>query len=266
MQILIHPRLRTTLPRALRRDLQARVWARHKSQAPRPSRRHEAVAPAPKDLTAATTSRTSSPAGAAAAAKLSVRRGPPERILVYYGGTGRSMFLGILRVTTILLFGGACLIVAPSCYDDENAWYITPLVVAGGALPMLFVAYTSAPYVSFIHLALPAFARKSRETALHFAKDLPPTTSLILTTTRFNAIPRQTVVRLGDLIPDKSALRPVTFRTLNPAPRPWWMGKPVTQFFAADKSQPGRQSTAFYPELWPGIYKQIQSQASRPSR
>lgn len=37
------------------------------------------------------------------------------------------MFLGILRVTTILLFGGACLIVAPSCYDDENAWYITPL-------------------------------------------------------------------------------------------------------------------------------------------
>ena len=37
------------------------------------------------------------------------------------------MFLGILRVTTILLFGGACLIIAPSCYNDENAWYITPL-------------------------------------------------------------------------------------------------------------------------------------------
>lgn len=37
------------------------------------------------------------------------------------------MFLGILRVTTILLFGGACLIIAPSCYKAENAWYITPL-------------------------------------------------------------------------------------------------------------------------------------------
>lgn len=37
------------------------------------------------------------------------------------------MFLGILRVTTILLFGGACLIIAPSCYNAENAWYITPL-------------------------------------------------------------------------------------------------------------------------------------------
>ena len=37
------------------------------------------------------------------------------------------MFLGILRVTTILLFGAACLIVAPSCYTVDNPWYITPL-------------------------------------------------------------------------------------------------------------------------------------------
>ncbi len=134
-------------------------------------------------------------------------------------------------------------------------------MIAGGAMPMLFVAYTSAPYVSFIHLALPAFARKSRETAIHYAKDLPPTTLLILTTTRFNAIPRQTAVRLGDLMPDKSPFRPVTFQNVNPAPRSWWMGRPTTQFFAADHSQPGRQSNAFYPELWPDIHKKIQSQA-----
>lgn len=133
-------------------------------------------------------------------------------------------------------------------------------MIAGGAMPMLFVAYTSAPYVSFIHLALPAFARKSRETAIQYAKDLPPTTMLILTTMRFNAIPRQTVVRLGNLMPDKSPFRPVTFRNVNPAPRSWWMGRPTTQFFAADHSQPGRQSNAFYPELWPDIHKKIQSQ------
>jgi hypothetical protein len=137
------------------------------------------------------------------------------------------------------------------------------IVITGGALPMLFVAYTSAPYVSFIHLALPAFARKSRETAMHYAKELPPTATLILTTTRFNAIPRQTAVRLGDIMPDKSPFRPVTFRNVNPAPRSWWMGRPTTQFFAADQSQPGRQSTAFYPELWPDIYKRIQSQVAQ---
>lgn len=37
------------------------------------------------------------------------------------------MFLGMLRVTTILLFGAACLIVAPSCYMAENSYYIVPL-------------------------------------------------------------------------------------------------------------------------------------------
>lgn len=134
-------------------------------------------------------------------------------------------------------------------------------VIAGGAIPMIFVAYTAAPYVNFVHLALPAFARKSRENAIHYAKDLPPTAVLYLNTMRFNTIPRQTAVRLGDLVADKDATRPVTFRNLRPAQRPWWMGKVQTQFFAAEHSQPGRQSTAFYPELWPEIYRRIQGKA-----
>lgn len=72
MRIFLHPQLRAALPKTVQRDIRARIWTRFKSQAPRPSRRHEAPPPAPKDLSAATT-RTSSPAGAAA--KLSVRRG-----------------------------------------------------------------------------------------------------------------------------------------------------------------------------------------------
>lgn len=53
--------------------------------------------------------------------------GPPERILVYYGGTGRAMYLGMLRVTTIFLFGAACFIVAPACWADESQQWMTPL-------------------------------------------------------------------------------------------------------------------------------------------
>ena len=132
-------------------------------------------------------------------------------------------------------------------------------MIAAGAMPMVFVAYTSAPYVNFVHLALPAFARRSRETAIQYAKDLPPTATLYLNTMRFNTIPRQTPVRLGDLVADKNALRPVSFRNLKPIERPWWMGKAPTQFFTGDRSQPGRQSSAFYPELWPEIYRRIQS-------
>lgn len=125
---------------------------------------------------------------------------------------------------------------------------------------MLFVAYTSAPYVNFVHLTLPAFARRSREAAMQYAKDLPPTATLHLNTMRFNTIPRQTAVRFGDLVADKQALRPVSFRNLNPAPRPWWMGRSPTQFYTAEKSHVGRDSSAFYPELWQQIYPKIQAQ------
>lgn len=123
---------------------------------------------------------------------------------------------------------------------------------------MLFVAYTAAPYVNFVHLALPAFARRSRENAIHYARNLPPTATLYINTMRFTTIPRQTVVRLGDLVPLKDNTRPVTFRNTKPAPRPWWMGKAPTQFYTGHLSRPGRQSTAFYPELWPDVYHRIQ--------
>lgn len=133
-------------------------------------------------------------------------------------------------------------------------------------MPMLFVAFTSAPYVNFVHLALPAFARRSREAAIHYAKDLPPTAILYLNTMRFNTIPRTIQVRVGDLIPDKHAFRPVVFRNTKPVERPWWMGKHQTQFYTGDHSQPGRQSSAFYPEVWPSIFQRIQGKTSGPGK
>jgi hypothetical protein len=186
-----------------------------------------------------------------------------------------------MRITTVLLFGAACLIVAPACSGADYPWYsvsggqLIPisydlgiltdsiLVIAAGALPMLFVSYTSAPYVNFIHLALPAFARKSREAAIQYGKELPPTAVLYLTSMRFNTIPRQTAVRLGDLVPAHDPLRPVSLRNLNPSPRRWWQGRAPTQFYTGEHSKPGRQTSAFFPELWENIYRQIQS--AKPS-
>ncbi|KAJ5300888.1 uncharacterized protein N7443_005890 [Penicillium atrosanguineum] len=251
--ILLHPQLRAAIPRSAQRSLRNQLWTRFKSQAPRPSQRHEPGTPQSKDLAA-----SARPAPPSTPAKTTVRKGPPERIMVYYGGTGRAVFLGMLRLTTIFLFGGACVIAAPACYADEEKKWLTPLVVLGGAVPMVVVAYIAAPYVNFIHLALPAFARKSRENAIHYAKDLPPTATLYLTTMRFNTIPRQTAVRLGDLLAEKDSTRPVTFRNLRPTPRPWWAGKTPTQYLTEGKSRPGKQSTAFYPQLWPAIFQKIQ--------
>jgi len=128
---------------------------------------------------------------------------------------------------------------------------------------MLFVAYTSAPFVNFVHLALPVFARRSREQALQYAKNLPPTATLYINTMKFTTVPRHTEVRVGDLVADKAMLRPVSFRNQNPPPLPWWQGRTLKQFWAMEKSKPGKQSTTFYPELWEYIYRQIQNNAPK---
>lgn len=257
-QILLHPQLRSSLSRGLRRDLNSTLFARLKTTQP-PFRlpKSETSSLKPKENNA--TALRSAPQSSAAHAKTAIRRGPPERILIYHGGTGKTIFLGMLRITTIFLFGVSILVVAPAFAADEFPWYLAPAVVVGGALPMLFIAYTSAPFVNFVHLALPAFARRSKDQTLQYAKNLPPTATLYINTMKFTTIPRQTEVRLGDLVADKAFLRPVSFRNKNPAPLPWWAGKTLRQFYTAEKSQPGRQSTTFYPEVWDHVYKHIQN-------
>ncbi|ODM23784.1 hypothetical protein SI65_01373 [Aspergillus cristatus] len=260
--LLFHPQLRTSLPRTVRRDLSSRLFARLKTTTTNSPKNPRAAKEEPPQLK----TKNGSPAGLrtpasspAAHAKTAIRRGPPERILIYHGGTGRTIFLGMLRVTTIFLFGASCLLVAPAFAADGYPWYIAPAVVAGGTIPMLFVAYTSAPFVNFVHLALPVFARRSREQALQYAKNLPPTATLYINTMKFTTVPRHTEVRVGDLVADKALLRPVSFRNQNPAPLPWWQGRTLKQFWAMEKSKPGKQSTTFYPELWEYVYRQIQN-------
>ncbi|EAU34437.1 predicted protein [Aspergillus terreus NIH2624] len=169
------------------------------------------------------------------------------------------MFLSMLRLTTVFLFGVSCVVVAPGFDGPEFPWYLPAAIIVGGSLPMLFVAYTAAPYVNFVHLALPVFARRSREQAIQYAKNLPPTATLYINTMRFTTIPRQTEVQLGDLVRDRKLFRPITFRNTNPKPVPWWQGRPLREFYADEKSKPGRQTSAFYPELWEHVYRRIQS-------
>ncbi|OJI98152.1 hypothetical protein ASPVEDRAFT_79813 [Aspergillus versicolor CBS 583.65] len=257
--VLFHPQLRSALPRSVRRELCSNlVFIRPKTtrSAPQPPNNES---PSLKPKSASSSIPRAFPPASAGKTNKGPLRGPPEKILIYHGGTGRTMFLGMLRITTIFLFGVSCLVVAPAFMSSDFPSYLGPAIVVGGALPMLFVAYTSAPYVNFVHLVLPISVRRSREQAVQYAKKLPPTATLYLNTMKFNTIPRQSEVRLSDLVPDKSPIRPVSFRNKNPAPLPWWRGKTLQHFFTAEKSKPGKESTTFYPELWEHVYKQIQN-------
>jgi len=49
----------------------------------------------------------------------------PEKLLIYHAGTGRILFLAVLKLTTIavsVLFLG---VLAPSFYSDDKPWYQT---------------------------------------------------------------------------------------------------------------------------------------------
>jgi hypothetical protein len=48
----------------------------------------------------------------------------PERLLIYHAGTGRTVFIGCLKVTTIFVFGFFSLVAAPSHFyaPDEPLW------------------------------------------------------------------------------------------------------------------------------------------------
>jgi hypothetical protein len=127
---------------------------------------------------------------------------------------------------------------------------------------MLFVAYTAAPFVNYIHLALPVFARGSRQKIMAYAKDLPPNATLYINTMKFTTIPRRTEAQLCDLIPGKAVARPVGFINTNPRPLPWWQGLNITKFYTAEKSKSVRATTTFFPEVWEHVYNQIKRHPS----
>ncbi|EEA20864.1 hypothetical protein TMatcc_000862 [Talaromyces marneffei ATCC 18224] len=190
--------------------------------------------------------------------KPTAQKAAPENVLIYHAGTGKIVFLGMLRTATIFVAGVSSMIIAPAFFADEFPSYLAPLIVIGGALPLIFVAYTTAPFVNNIYIHLPIFARKSREAALEYVKNLPSSATLSIRTMKITTIPRTTEVRISDLVPDKALLRPVSFR--NTYSMGWGTLK---QFYASPTSKNARATPKFYPELWDHIYTRIRSQRAK---
>ena len=63
---------------------------------------------------------------------------------------------------------------------------------------MFFVAYTTAPFVLFVHLHVPPFARQSHDILQRFVNTLPPKSQLHLATMSFLTRPRHTTAALQE--------------------------------------------------------------------
>jgi hypothetical protein len=130
------------------------------------------------------------------------------------------------------------------------------IVVLSGLIPMIFVTYTTAPFVTYIHLRLPEFARQSRENLLRYSKQLPRNATVDLTTLSVIGRPRVSRIAVADLHPVKSRFTITNYaRDANAedAKRPWWTPRPIKQFAILEGSGRAREDG-----VWENVARLIQ--------
>jgi hypothetical protein len=106
-----------------------------------------------------------------------------------------------------------------------------------GLIPALFVAYTTAPFVTHILVHLPPSARVSRVQLERFVRTMPSTTQLTVTTMSVIGKPRYSVMMAGDLVPATRRLGLVNYvrdAAAENANRRWYMFPAVRKFFVQE--------------------------------
>ncbi|KAH8173759.1 4-coumarate-CoA ligase 2 [Sarocladium implicatum] len=164
----------------------------------------------------------------------------PERVIIYHAGSGRVSFLAMFKVTSLLLGAFFCFAVAPAYYSsdkvDVGLESLGPALC--GVVPVLLIAYTTAPFVTHMHLHLPPAARLSRPALERFVHGMPPSTPLTITTISAIGKPRYSNLQVGHLRPQRSRLGLVNYvRDHNDqenAARKWYNFRAVNNFYVQD--------------------------------
>ncbi|KAK4659323.1 hypothetical protein QC762_109170 [Podospora pseudocomata] len=168
----------------------------------------------------------------------------PERLMIYHAGTGKTTFLGTLRFATLLLFAGFGLVLTPH-YIKSGAPPQYPLAsLACGLIPLLYVGYFTTPFVTFIHLRLPPYARWSTPILQRFAKTAPPNTQVDITTLSLTGTPRHSSMMLSDLKPTRERFGMVNFTRDTTAvneKRKWagWVWKDIAEGIGSRAGEKG---------------------------
>ncbi|KAI0020742.1 hypothetical protein F4780DRAFT_740642 [Xylariomycetidae sp. FL0641] len=180
----------------------------------------------------------------------------PERLCVYHAGTGRVTFLACLKVTTLFVFSFV-FVVTPFRFEQQGFSLGVALAIISSLVPITFVAYTTAPFVAFIHLRLPPVARQSEEALRRFARNIPRDSVLEITTMSFIAKPRLTNVRIADLRPVSrrfGLVNMVRDTAAENARRKWYMYRAVGNFRVEANKVPRA------PFVWESIKQMIARQ------
>ncbi|KAI0452474.1 hypothetical protein F5B21DRAFT_332865 [Xylaria acuta] len=177
------------------------------------------------------------------------------KLCVYHAGTGRITFLACLKLSTLFIFAFFGFVVTPAYYQKEGLSPTVTRTALCAVVPLVFVAYTTSPFVTFIHMRLPPFARQSEDMLRRYARTLPSHTELEITTMSVIAKPRVSTVKLSDLAPVSRRFGIVNMArdaAADNATRKWYMFRAVGNFNAQRAS-----GTSKAPWVWDAIWNKV---------
>ena len=150
-------------------------------------------------------------------APVPAQRKIPDVLLIYQAGTWTTTFLGVTKISTILLFAFTTIFLAPKAYKEgergplvasarrlkylieHNPVINVSPVIAGSILPVIFMAIYARPFVVSIHLRIPMQARESRATLARYAAELPATARIDISVMQTIPVPGSRQFRIGEL-------------------------------------------------------------------
>ncbi len=197
----------------------------------------------------------------------------PERYLLYHAGIGRIVLIGSMKLTAVFIFCYYAAVVAPWEYrlPESPAWMpiagtvdqsdlflsllILFVVIVGSAIPMLVIMRATAPFVTFIHLKVPFYARRSKDHLARFVEKMPQHTEVDLTTIGHFGWPHVYRMPLFELRKAKfwfsaaNMKRVPSSLSLN-SKRPWWKGSLPTKFFVGKERVRRFEGSTLWQRVW----------------
>jgi hypothetical protein len=173
--------------------------------------------------------------------------------------------------------GFGLVIMAPAYYVYENApWWTVPLsmvykrmmvrgqlltqslVITASTAPFFLVKFLARPFVSWIYLILPPYARQSPKAALEYSSNLPQNAVLQICFMRSSALTGQVEAIIADLVPRRGKWPPTTFEWIGRRVQTgtWFRGNP-TRFFVNQRSGTGKAQRDTVPGIWENVYRRI---------
>lgn len=123
----------------------------------------------------------------------------PAQLLIYHAGTGFTVFIAFFKLTAIFVFLFTAVLITPAYYfSPHDPTWMAPISLCIGAIPLGFMVFTTYPFVTYVHLILPQWARLSKDRLQRYVANLPSNTVLDVTTLRW-IWPRVTRLHLSEL-------------------------------------------------------------------